>query len=160
MAEKLEIEKKFVLKSFPQTKRDKVVKNIEQFYITMDDGRTARIRKTIMNGEPPKYELTFKKKQSPGVYLEDETLITKEQYTEYQKKAKKFLKKKRILIKDDFNLIWEIDLYKNIKLITAEVELTDINYNLQIPGFIQKVLIADVTGIKEFSNSSLAFKIK
>lgn len=160
MAEKLEIERKFVLKSFPQTKRDKVVKNIEQFYLTMDDGRTGRIRRTIMNGETTKYELTFKKKQAPGVYIEDESIITKEYYLELQKKAKKFLKKKRILIKDDNDLIWEIDLYKNIKLITAEVELTDINYNLQIPGFIQKVLITDVTGIKEFSNSSLAFKVK
>ena len=154
---KLEIERKYLLKSIPKTKKDKVVKSIEQYYLTLEDGRTGRIRKSTMLGKS-EYYLTIKQKKGEGVYLEEEGLITKQEYIDFLSKAKKGLKKKRILIQDDVGLIWEVDVFKGMRLVIAEVELPSEDYKVEIPNFIQKVLIKDVTGIKEFSNSSLATK--
>ena len=51
---------------------------------------------------------------------------------------------------------FEIDKYNGINIIILEVELNDINDKINFPKYIEKEILYEVTGIKEFSNKKLA----
>jgi len=162
-SEKLEIERKFLLKCLPDTlcDREETV-NIHQLYVTYKS-ENFRIRE--INWERnrrfpcPQYVLTRKTEIKPGVAREYEEDISYKRFCKYKNHATKELKKRRFKINQK-NLIWEIDNYESpIKLIIAEIELPEENYPLIIPDFIQKSLIMEVTEFSEFKNYNLAMPV-
>lgn len=149
----LEIERKFLLKRKPDIKFDET-KLISQFYcIGKPD---FRIRETTIKGRKT-YHLTIKKKISDLTYDEFEKEITKKEFDTKLKKAKRFIFKVRY-IKKVGKLKWEVDVYNNLDLVVAEIEIPSEKYHLKLPKFIQDSLIMEVTQFRNFSNKSLSEK--
>ena len=69
------------------------------------------------------------------------------------------IKKTRYVIKHK-KLKFEIDVYKGLRMVILEVELPDLNHSFEYPEGLQNEIVYEVTGIKQFSNFSLAAKHK
>jgi CYTH domain-containing protein len=162
---KLEIERKFLLKSIPNLKADSVVE-IEQFYFKNDSGIWERARSWHPRGGKKKYIHTIKKTVSKGVNIEDEHDLNSKEFLQFKSKCfqtpneSKFIKKTRHIYKDG-NLKWEVDEFNSsCNLIIAEIEIPTKDYQVIIPEFLQDLVLLEVTGLKPFSNRSLASKLK
>jgi CYTH domain-containing protein len=152
----LEIERKFLLKRMPKfLAKDVKVYQIIQIYVEIE-GKINRFRSMEnLRDETISYVHCIKTKISDGVYEEVEKEIGEWIFDKMIKRPHRFIIKKRTVYLDNC-LKWEIDEYDGISLITLEVELEDINQPINIPNIIQKEIIAEVTGKKEFSNYSLS----
>lgn len=153
----LEIERKFLLKNLPilpDNRWDRIL-NIEQSYFTDSDGKTSRVR-TQADEKELKFFLTQKELISHGVFEEKESEITQKEYFEYLPKFERTLRKIRYVKKFGAHLKWEIDVYLTVKLITAEIELLKIDQEFEFPDYIKENVIMELTGMREFSNYSLA----
>lgn len=172
----LEIERRFLLANVPNLSRYKNVVDysIEQHYIEPPvEGQVYRLRtqcevlRKDLEASPGKAEYfrTTKESVSHGIVKEVEHKISKNKYLEElygainNKKILGSIFKQRTVVKHK-NLTWEIDKFRNIHLIIAEVELDDLDSLKKLPEFINKVSIMEVTGVKELSNYSLAKKYK
>lgn len=156
----LEIERKFLLKRKPKAPSVKRL-DMEQYYTP-----NGRYRHTVdwsngpLRSDKPQhtYVREVKKRISPGVYEEsDPEYLTEAQYLEAIKSATKSIAKTRFIMMDGDNK-WEIDCYKGILLVTAELEVkTEEELKTSsIPDFIKDVLILEVTGNSAYSNFNLA----
>lgn len=143
----LEIERKFLLKRLPATKFENVLSLI-QYYC---DKPKARLRSI----DSMKFIETKKTQLKPGVYDEREKEIQLKEFERRIKKSTHSVQKLRF-IKKMGKLKWEVDVYHNMNLIVAEIELPKEGYNLVIPSYIKEVMIMEVTQFKEFTNKSLA----
>lgn len=154
----LEIERKFLLKKVPDFKLGISKLYIHQIYVDVN-GVITRFRMTEKLGmdEDRKYIQCNKKLIFPGVFEEIEKEITKEVFRDMCHKEHSYIVKIRYIYEQD-GLKWEVDEYSDVALVTLEVELDDINQEIKIPEIIQKELIIEVTGQKEFSNQSLSIK--
>lgn len=153
----LEIEHKFLLKRFPDTKFDNKLE-IVQFYC---ESPKVRIRRTFdFETEKVSYVQTIKTPHESGIgYYEKEKKLTRKRFFELYQIAYLTISKTRYLKKFG-KLKWEIDVYDNMKLIVAELEVPKVGYKFNIPPYISKVLIDDVTKNKAFTNKSLAESFK
>jgi CYTH domain-containing protein len=160
--EKVEIERKFLLKSMPQIESSEVV-DIDQYYFK-NNGIWERARTWKSTKEEILYIHTIKRSISKGVNIEDEYFLTSEEFESFKNKClentgSKFISKQRWIYPQN-ELNWEVDLFKcGFNLIIAEIELPVKDYFLKLPDFIKDVMVMEVTGIKEFSNRSLAIKL-
>lgn len=158
----LEIERKFLLKSIPDEEPIEKIK-IDQWYLKKGNN-WRRVRKCSSDKKGTYYVHTIKKAISKTVNLEDEKLITKEEYKEflYECKLDKYesrnITKERWIFphtKDD--LIWEVDIFNGgHHLIIAEIEIPKKSYKVKIPNFIRDKMLMEVTGNKKFSNKNLS----
>lgn len=156
----LEIERKFLLKDLPESAQkhaDYCYYIFQDYYIDPKDGRGKRARKQY-NHNKNLFEYIVAEKKF--IKKENEHYITFEEHESILKISDRSIEKLRYVFKVENNLKWEVDIYKNIKMISAEIELKNINQKIIIPDFIRENLIIETTGMKEFSNSSLAVKIK
>lgn len=162
---KIEIERKFLLKSLPDLEADQIV-DIHQFYFKNSYGIWERARSWSSSNGEMIYIHTIKKSISKSSNIEDEKLLTLNQFNKFKEKCykapaeAKYLNKNRHIYKyGDLN--WEIDVFKNdYKLIIGEIEIPTEDYDLIIPDYINDILLMEVTGMKPFSNRSLSLKIK
>lgn len=147
-----EIERKFLLKRFPRLEKINTVYQIEQWY--HHDG--FRYRKQI---ELPTQKVVFFKTRktnlSKGVNQEEETSLTHEEFDQLDLSNSLYIKKTRTVIKYKGHK-FEIDKYDGINIIILEIELKDLEEKIIIPKYIDKEILYEVTGIKEFSNKKLA----
>jgi CYTH domain-containing protein len=150
----LEFERKFLLVRKPLVRADSIYK-IEQHYY--DDVRIRRIR---FDNDPhkDKFYHTIKRNIKPGVNFEDEKEIQRVEFYKYLQNSKSYIAKDRhnYYIGD---LKWEIDVFRDINLIIAEVELPREDYKLEIPNFIKDLMVMEVTEFKDFSNKRLSRKV-
>jgi CYTH domain-containing protein len=160
---KIEIERKFLLKTLPEIEPKDSVK-IDQFYLRNSSGIWERVRKWESNFGT-RYIHTIKKNISKLENLEDEKDISEDEYIGFTQKClsskedSKFIKKIRHIYPDG-NLNWEVDEFDNgYRLIIAEIEIPIKTFKLKIPTFIKKVSLLEVTGLKQFSNRSLSLDI-
>lgn len=157
----LEIERRFILKCLSPIMKDNHVgsTNIAQLYLP-DDGETVRrIREeSAFDGSEITYTYTEKKEITPGVREEKEVEITEDEYYKYLEEATKYIVKARHRFKfpESGDLVWEIDVFLNVTMVIAEVELPSIDHNLAIPAFLADLIVMEVTQHPEFSNASLA----
>ena len=166
----LEIERRFLLKSIPNVKYNTVLQ-IEQYYC--EGGYRARcafnLTKYYNTGKKKmKYISTLKKKplnvklmknKGKGVNIEIEGEMSKAEFKTMLETATLIISKQRHIKKKD-GLTWEVDVFTGgMSLVIAEVELKRVNQKVVIPKFIKDNLIMEVTGIKRFTNRSLAVKI-
>tara|TARA_R110000772_G_scaffold20466_5_gene56933 strand:+ start:92829 stop:93323 length:495 start_codon:yes stop_codon:yes gene_type:complete len=161
-----EIERKFLLKNLPEVKYDKILL-IYQYYLEDDGDWTDRIRK-ISSSDGIIYLRTRKLKVSRLANEEDEIEITIEEYEEIKKSAvSKVIKKRHVINYGDYK--WEVDLFTNINIILCELEIvttkdkldemTDKLSNIEMPLFIQRNLITEVSDMTNFSNKSLSISL-
>ena len=158
----LEIEKKFLIRK-PDLKwivenTDVKVAKIAQTYLGLKkDGFGERVRKMTINNIT-KYYHTSKKSLSNMTRIEIENEISREKYYEYMSRKNKrgTLHKIRYIISMN-NLKYEIDIYPFWEeTAILEIELEHEKQKYVIPDFIE--VIGDVTGNRDYSNSSLVSK--
>jgi len=159
----IEIERKFLLKALPEIKPVEIIK-IDQFYFKNGDiWERARQCDSNINGK--KWVHTIKKRISDLSNEEIEKEISKKEFEKFKKDCYKWrgnskhIKKERWVFPDG-SMKWEVDLFKDrCHLIIAEIEIPTEDYDLKIPEFINKKLLMEVTGLKQFTNRSLSIKL-
>lgn len=161
---KLEIERKFLLKSLPKIDATQKVE-IDQYYLKNSSGIWERARTWNSSNGESKFIHTVKKNVSKGVDIEDEYDMTFDQFNDFKTKClsssneSRFIKKVRYIYPDG-QLYWEVDEFDNgYKLIIAEIEIPKKTFKLTIPNFIKEVMLLEVTGMKQFNNRNLSLKI-
>ena len=161
----IEIERKFLLKAMPDVLPTEVVK-IDQFYFKNKEGVRERVRQWNSNLYGKRWIHTIKTKISDFSNEEIEKDITKLEYEEFKKGCRenksnsRYIKKERWIYPDG-DLYWEVDIFKDkCHIIIAEIEIPSEDYDLNIPEFISKKTLLEVTGQKLFSNRSLSVKLK
>ena len=160
----IEIERKFLLKAMPDVLPTEVVK-IDQFYYKNKEGVWERVRQWNSNLYGKKWIHTIKTKISDFSNEEFEKDITKLEYEEFKKGCRenksnsRYIKKERWIYPDG-DLYWEVDIFKDkCHIVIAEIEIPSEDYDLNIPEFISKKTLLEVTGQKLFSNRSLSVKL-
>ena len=152
MSKHLEIERRFLLKRAPALSYESLT-HITQVYVD-EEGVNVRYRGET-SGAERKFIRTVKTDVSDLVREEDEEETTQEEFIKKAQASDKIITKVRSVHKDG-DLKWEIDQFRFLDLIIAEVELPSEDYDLKIPKEIQDVTIMEVTGMKEFHNYTLA----
>lgn len=162
---KIEIERKFLLKSMPIIQPNEIF-SIEQYYWKNKNDIWERARTYHSNINGDSYIHTIKKSISKGVNMEDEKTLTKAEFESFKNicltkgEQAKFITKERWVYEIDSQLKWEVDKFNNdYHLIIAEIEIPSKNYKITIPNFIEELILLEVTGIKQFSNKSLSIRI-
>lgn len=158
--EPYEIERKYLieypdidlLQSLPNCEKVEII----QTYLNSDRDEEVRIRQRGANGSYMYYE-TRKKAVDVVTRIEVERRLTVREYLQALMNAdqtKHPLRKDRYCLSDG-NQYFEIDIYPfwNDKAI-MEIELSDPNEEIRFPEMIH--VIREVTGEKEYRNSSLA----
>lgn len=159
----LEIERKFLLKKLPNEMLSKTkheVLNITQYYLQIN-GIWQRFRVSKSKKET-KYIHTIKHSIEPGVFQEDEKEISKSEFMntlKSHKKGAKVMEKTRYVVKYK-GLKFEMDVYKHLNLVTLEVELPKIDHVYKTPEAISKMILMELTGMKQFSNFNLSEELK
>ena len=160
----IEIERKFLLKSIPDRKPAETIR-IKQWYLKVDGiWERARSMESSLFGK--KWVHTIKTRISEISNLEEERQLSKEEFEDFIKRCKserhisKYIaKERRIYTYGD--LKWEVDVFsQKSHIIVAEIEVPSEDYDLVIPEFIQKKVLLEVTGLKQFSNRSLSNRVK
>jgi len=112
------------------------------------------IRNGIDTFHPPVYYKTKKTPVGKGANEEEEYVITKEEFDECGPVKSSISKFRRVYKIGE--LKFEVDVFEGIHLVILEVELRSLEQKFDMPDFLQKLIIYEVTGIKEFNNSSLS----
>ena len=159
----LEIERKFLLKSLPKKDYDDKYL-IDQYYWKNRSNIWERARTYHSEKSGDSYIHTVKKSVSKGVNMEDEKILTKEEYELFKDRClndpdSRYISKERYIYKFG-DLKWEVDNFDNgYRLIVAELEIPKKTYRVALPEYISEVLLMEVTGLKQFSNRSLSIKM-
>jgi CYTH domain-containing protein len=158
---KIEIERKFLLKSIPEVKPDEVIE-IFQWYRKNSKEIWERARSCYSDKNGFYFVHTIKKTIGKGINEEDEKFITSDEFNKFVEKCKKdksqsrYISKERLVYQQG-DLKWEVDVFNNgHHLIVAEIEIPTVDYEIEIPVFIKDKLLMEVTGLKQFSNKNLS----
>lgn len=160
----IEIERKFLLKAIPDLKPTEVIK-IKQWYLKID-GIWERARSMDSNIYGIKWVHTIKTRISDISNIEEEWDMDKNEFDDFVKRCKSSKQNARFITKErriypDGELKWEVDVFsQKCHIIVAEIEIPTEDYELEIPEFIQKKSLLEVTGLKQFSNRSLSNRVK
>lgn len=161
----IEIERKFLLKSLPDTEPVDKIKIIQYYYKT-PEGIWERARQMDSKLKGKRYVHTIKTRISDMSNDEQERDLTKAEFLAFRRKCMKYpgnskmLKKTRHIYLDG-DLKWEVDLFtESAVLIIAEVEIPSEEYEIKIPEFISKKTLLEVTTMKQFGNRNIANKIR
>ena len=160
----IEIERKFLLKSVPDIKPTETIK-IKQWYLKVD-GIWERARSMDSNIYGIKWVHTIKTRISEISNIEEEINLSNEEFDDFVRRcgdvnenARYISKQRRIYPVGD--LKWEVDVFsQKCHIVVAEIEIPTEDYDLEIPDFIQKKTLLEVTGLKQFSNRSLSNRVK
>lgn len=160
----IEIERKFLLKAIPEPEPIEKIQ-IDQWYFKNSSGIWERARKCESDLKGVYFIHTIKKTIEKGVNLEDEKLISSDEFEKFVANCNnpnidaKYISKERWVYPQD-DLKWEVDIFHSGHyLIVAEIEIPKKDHKLDLPNFIKEKLIIEVTGIKQFSNKSLSNEI-
>ena len=82
-------------------------------------------------------------------------MLTQEEFDELDLSNSLHVKKTRTVVKYKGHKL-EIDRYDGINIVILEIELSDLQEKFSLPKYVDKEILYEVTGIKEFSNKSLA----
>jgi CYTH domain-containing protein len=87
--------------------------------------------------------------------LEEETILSQQEFDELDLTNSLHIKKTRTVVKYKGHKL-EIDKYESMNIVILEIELQDIEETILLPKYIEREIIYEVTGIKEFSNKKLS----
>jgi CYTH domain-containing protein len=160
----LEIERKYLLRDIPNRAPDQRLE-IKQYYCEdKKRKRNFRLRETIFwtDGGATKnilYFETTKQRISAGIYEEHEISLNKGAFDDMMKYAKSKIIKTRYIYKINKKLKWEVDVFSDMRLVVAEIEIPKMDYKFSIPKYIKDVLLMEVTEFEQFTNKNLAIKV-
>jgi len=162
----IEIERKFLLKSVPSKKPVETIR-IHQWYRKTSKGIWERARSCYSDKDGVYFIYTVKTPVSAFSNMEDEKILNVDEFNRFVEKCKRssearFISKDRLVyphVSD--GLKWEVDVFNSgHHLIVAEIEIPTETYKLDVPEFLHKKILLEVTGMRQFSNKNLSNKIK
>ena len=156
----IEIERRFLLKKLPSNVKWTRKLDITQHYLSDKDAdEVVRIRRTLETKKRKtvsvEYMHTTKTRVSDMAVIEKEVNLTYDEYYDLLLASKRKIGKYRY-IKKVGKLKWEIDVFTSLNLIIAEIELPNEEHDLEIPEWLKEVMLLEVTGMHQFSNSNLS----
>lgn len=152
----VEIERRWILRNLPNEAMNYDILEIEQWYDETELG-VVRYRSTLnrkLNYE--KYEKIIKIPVSKGINTEQDFPIEKDEFFQVLRNDMRHIVKTRYVFY--CGIKYEIDVFSEMNLIILEIELDDLTQNISMPEWLEREVIAEITGIKEFSNYNLAYK--
>jgi CYTH domain-containing protein len=153
----LEIERRWLLGMLPDPNRAVTTYDILQFYgmhPTPDGEKPFRVRAQSENGKM-KYFFTEKERTGPITTIEIESEISLDVFDAWLESCTSKISKARFVFAHA-DLKFEVDLYRGLRLIVLEVELTNEDQHVEIPDFIQRCIITEISGNDAFSNFKLS----
>jgi CHAD domain-containing protein/CYTH domain-containing protein len=150
-----EIERKYLLKRMPAIRGLEGVEllEIDQGYIP-GEKLAERVRRTRSATEVKYYRTVKLGKGISRVELEEET--TERIFRRLWPLTRgKRVRKRRYRIKDG-GFTWEIDRFRDRRLVLCEVELPTEDTHAEPPRWLRREIVRDVTGEDEFVNLNLA----
>jgi CYTH domain-containing protein len=148
MGNGLEIERRFIMRNVPAVAANEVYRIFQKYAA---DGWRYRAR---ISGDVTQYYKTRKTAVSNGVNEEEEHEIDVHTFHNCGPVKKGIHKTRHVYAHN--GLKYEVDEFHHISLVIMEVELDAIDQQFELPDFIADMIICEVTGIKELSNSMLA----
>ena len=150
-----EIERKYLLKRMPAIRSLEGVEllEIDQGYIP-GERLAERMRRTRRGGEVKYYRTVKLGKGISRTELEEET--TERIFRRLWPLTRgKRVRKQRYRIKDG-GFTWEVDRFRDRRLVLCEVELPTEDTHAEPPKWLRREIVRDVTGEDEFTNINLA----
>jgi hypothetical protein len=157
----MEIERRFLLKSVPDIKYGMDIEIGQHYLSPKGDKETERVRAITqsVNGNVlgDRWIHTIKQPTNDLGMLETEEEITWEAFSVGKDNADRSVYKTRhVYHLREEGLVWEIDEFKGLNLVIAEIEIPSEDYDLVIPEAIKPYILLEITGMHQFSNSNLA----
>jgi CYTH domain-containing protein/predicted ATPase len=152
-----EIERKFLVASCDDMPVPFADLDIEQTYLTSDDGAERRVRKRSQGGEAVYYH-TIKRRISKQRREEIERRITADEYALLMQQAdparRTIHKTRRVFLYD--GRMFEMDIYRDPRpgLCVIEIELDAEDEDVTLPPFVH--IEREITGDKAYANAQLA----
>ncbi len=157
----MEIERRFLLKGVPDVKYDMNIEIGQHYLSPKGDKETERVRAITqsINGNvlSDRWIHTIKQPTNGLGMLETEEEITWEAFSVGKKNADRSIYKTRHVFHiREQEIVWEIDEFKGLNLVIAEIEIPSEDYGLVVPEWLNPYILLEITGLKQFSNSNLA----
>jgi adenylate cyclase len=164
---KQEIERKYLLRGTPTIPPGAEVWRIEQGYLAeaprdhaeLSDGLLyGRLRRTIK--PDGSIVCTHTIKQGIGmVRTEMEREIPQDVFERHWPRTEgRRVRKTRFRVREG-EAVWEIDVFSDIELALAEIELPHVETPIAIPAWLEPCIVRDVTNEAAYTNSSIAGRV-
>lgn len=170
MSDGIEIERKYLLREVPALPDAMQPLEIEQGYIdaahvpanettgASEHIREGRLRKTIYPDGKIVYKHTIKRGFGM-VREENERTITKDEFEKLWPATKGMRLRKTRWRMTQGDAIIAIDVFKDIELVLAEIEVPREDLMIAPPGWLEPYIERDVTDVLEYVNSEIARRI-
>ena len=158
---KIETERKYVILkpdiNVLMSEAEFTISEITQIYVA-DSEKTHRIRKRVYSDGRVEYTENTKRRISKMSVIEGEEEISSERFSELsldiEPKTRPIEKTRMTFVRS--GKVYEIDVYPEWqKCCILEVELESEDEVIEFPSFIS--VVKEVTGMREYSNHSMAF---
>lgn len=149
-----EIERKYLLKRMPAIRQLPVrIQELDQGYLP-GDRLAERVRRVREGGEVHYYRTVKLGRGISRIEVEEETTDRIFRRLWPLTKGKR-VRKRRYKV-DDGGFTWEIDRFRDRRLVLAEVELPSEDVDPPIPRWLAREMVREVTDEGEFANINLA----
>ena len=150
----LEIERKYLLRGAPEMPAPIEVYEIEQGYLP-GIRLVERLRRQQSRAGNVRYFRTVKVNSGlQRIELEEETDERTFAHLWQLTKGRQIRKRRYVVAEGDAH--WEVDEFLDRPLWLAELEIPSVETQIDIPLWLEPVLVRDVTEEREFTNRSLA----
>jgi len=156
--EPVEIERKYLLSRCPELPPDAVAHRIAQGYLPDDDPDSeGRVRRKVAPDGTERFTHTIKRGRGV-VRTEIERTIDTEEFEKLWRRTEgRRLTKVRHQVPAG-ELVWEIDVFDEIDVVLAEIELPTATTEVEPPDWLRDVIVREVTDEATFRNYELACK--
>jgi CYTH domain-containing protein len=149
----VEIERKYLLRSMPRLPEGARVLRIDQGYVP-GERLIERVRR-VREGEETRHYRTVKLGSGiRRIEVEEETDPTTFRALWRLTRGRRI--KKRRYVVEAGGRTWQIDRFVGRGLVLAEVELPDETVSVDVPAWLEKRIVREVTGEPEYLNVNLA----
>jgi CYTH domain-containing protein len=150
----LEIERKYLLKRMPAIRAlDPAVQEMEQGYLP-GDRLAERLRRVRQDGQTRYYRTVKLGKGVSRIEVEEET--TERVFRKMWPLTRgRRVRKRRYKVKEG-GFTWEVDRFRDRRLVLCEVELPSEDTEPPLPRWLRRELVRDVTDEDEYANINLA----
>jgi adenylate cyclase len=153
LASMLEIERKYLLNGVPAFSPDVQKLRIEQGYLPPPD--CGRLRKIVRSDGSVVH--TYARKTGRGLMREEieHQIDEKDFQAQWPRTTGRRLSKTRFCVPEG-NLMWEIDVFDDLELVLAELELPGAETHVSIPAWLKRHIVREVTDDPRLTNAWIA----
>lgn len=156
----LEIERTYLLDGLPSLPEVADTIGIEQGYLPEGGDLKGRLRRELHADGAVRYTHTIKS-GSGLVRSEQERTITQQEWELHwpQTEGRRLSKIRYLIESESDGLIWEVDVFDELELVLAEVELPNAETVVTPPPWLLPHIVREVTDEKQYCNYELALRL-